>query len=61
MDAFYRVLSMAPQGGDGGGQLLSTLIMFGVIGGIIYIVIRAINKKNKPKIKKVKKKQIKDL
>lgn len=56
MDKIFRVLAMAPQGGEGGGNLISTLIMFGAIGAIIYLVIRAINKKNKPKIKKVKKK-----
>ena len=30
---------MAPQGGDGGGSLISTLIMFGAIFAIFYFMI----------------------
>lgn len=49
-------LLMAPQGGDGGGSLISTLIMFGIIVGIVYIFIRA-SRKKQPKIKRVKRKE----
>jgi preprotein translocase subunit YajC len=33
------LLAMAPQGGDGGGSLISTLIMFGAIFAIFYFMI----------------------
>lgn len=33
------ILAMAPQGGDGGGSLISTLIMFGAIFLIFYFMI----------------------
>lgn len=32
-------LAMAPQGGNGGGSLVSTLIMFGAIFAIFYFMI----------------------
>ncbi len=48
-------LLMAPQGGGGGGSLISTLIMVGIIGGIVYIFIRA-SRKKQPNIKRVKRK-----
>lgn len=33
------LIAMAPQGGEGGGQLMSTLIMFGAIFAIFYFMI----------------------
>ncbi len=33
------ILAMAPQGGDGDGQMISTLIMFGAIFLIFYFMI----------------------
>jgi preprotein translocase subunit YajC len=33
------IFAMAPQGGEGGGQLMSTLIMFGAIFAIFYFMI----------------------
>lgn len=33
------LLAMAPQGGDGGGSLISTMIMFGAIFAIFYFMI----------------------
>ncbi len=33
------LIAMAPQGGDGGGSLISTLIMFGAIFAIFYFMI----------------------
>ncbi len=33
------IIAMAPQGGDGGGSLISTLIMFGAIFAIFYFMI----------------------
>ncbi|MCF8240143.1 MAG: preprotein translocase subunit YajC [Melioribacteraceae bacterium] len=42
------LLAMAPQGGDGGGSLVSTLIMFGAIFAIFYfMIIRPQQKKAK--------------
>ena len=35
----YLLFAMAPQGGDGGGGLISTLIMFGAIFLIFYFMI----------------------
>ena len=35
----YLLFAMAPQGGDGGGGLVSTLIMFGAIFLIFYFMI----------------------
>ena len=35
----YYLLAMAPQGGDGGGSMVSTLIMFGAIFAIFYFMI----------------------
>jgi preprotein translocase subunit YajC len=33
------IFAMAPQGGDGGGSMISTLIMFGAIFAIFYFMI----------------------
>lgn len=33
------LLAMAPQGGEGGGSLVSTIIMFGAIFAIFYFMI----------------------
>ncbi len=33
------LIAMTPQGGEGGGQLMSTLIMFGAIFAIFYFMI----------------------
>ena len=42
------LLAMAPQGGDGGGSMVSTLIMFGAIFAIFYfMIIRPQQKKAK--------------
>lgn len=35
----YQLFAMAPQGGEGGGGLVSTLIMFGAIFLIFYFMI----------------------
>lgn len=56
-DVIMNIL-MSPQGGDGGGSFLSSLIRLviyiGFFGSIIYLIIRFIKKKKNPKIKKVK-------
>lgn len=36
---FPELIAMAPQGGDAGGGLMSTLIMFGLIIAIFYFMI----------------------
>ncbi|MBK7107288.1 MAG: preprotein translocase subunit YajC [Ignavibacteriae bacterium] len=42
------LLAMAPQGADGGGSMISTLIMFGAIFAIFYfMIIRPQQKKAK--------------
>ena len=42
------LLAMAPQGGEGGGSMVSTLIMFGAIFAIFYfMIIRPQQKKAK--------------
>ena len=44
------LLAMAPQGGEGGGSMVSTLIMFGAIFAIFYfMIIRPQQKKAKEK------------
>ena len=46
------LLAMAPQGGDGGGSLISTLIMFGAIFAIFYfMIIRPQQKRSKEREK----------
>ena len=46
------LFAMAPQGGDGGGSLVSTLIMFGAIFLIFYfMIIRPQQKKAKERNK----------
>ncbi len=46
------LFAMAPQGGDGGGSLVSTLIMFGAIFAIFYfMIIRPQQKKAKEREK----------
>lgn len=35
----YYLLAMAPQGGEGGGGMISTIIMFGAIFAIFYFMI----------------------
>ena len=46
------LLAMAPQGGDGGGSMVSTLIMFGAIFAIFYfMIIRPQQKKAKDREK----------
>lgn len=48
----YYLLAMAPQGGDGGGSMVSTLIMFGAIFAIFYfMIIRPQQKKAKEREK----------
>lgn len=48
----HYLLAMAPQGGDGGGSMVSTLIMFGAIFAIFYfMIIRPQQKKSKDKEK----------
>lgn len=44
------LIAMAPQGGEGGGSMVSTLIMFGAIFAIFYfMIIRPQQKKAKEK------------
>src|SRR3990172_2420011 len=46
------IFAMAPQGGDGGGSLVSTIIMFGAIFLIFYfMIIRPKQKRSKEKEK----------
>jgi len=46
------LLAMAPQGGDGGGSMVSTLIMLGAIFAIFYfMIIRPQQKKAKDREK----------
>lgn len=46
------LIAMAPQGGDGGGGLVSTLIMFGAIFLIFYfMIIRPQQKRSKEREK----------
>ena len=46
------LIAMAPQGGDGGGGLVSTLIMFGAIFLIFYfMIIRPQQKRSKDRDK----------
>ena len=46
------LIAMAPQGGEGGGSLVSTLIMFGAIFLIFYfMIIRPQQKKSKSREK----------
>ena len=48
----YLLFAMAPQGGDGGGGLVSTLIMFGAIFLIFYfMIIRPQQKRSKEREK----------
>lgn len=48
----YYLLAMAPQGQDGGGSMVSTLIMFGAIFAIFYfMIIRPQQKKAKDREK----------
>ena len=49
---YQLLIAMAPQGGDGGGGLVSTLIMFGAIFLIFYfMIIRPQQKKAKERDK----------
>ena len=49
---YQSLIAMAPQGGDGGGGLVSTLIMFGAIFLIFYfMIIRPQQKKAKERDK----------
>lgn len=52
----FSFLLMAPQGSGGGGNLISTLIMFSVIAGIVYLFIRS-SRKKQSNIKHVKRKE----
>ena len=48
----HYLIAMAPSGGDGGGSMVSTLIMFGAIFAIFYfMIIRPQQKKAKDKEK----------
>jgi|GEM_PF-6398079 len=49
---FHSFLLMSPQG-EGGGNLISTLILFGLIAGIVYLFFKKIKKKSQPKFKRV--------
>lgn len=47
---YQLIIAMAPQGGEGGGGLISTLIMFGAIFLIFYfMIIRPQQKRAKEK------------
>lgn len=49
---YQLIFAMAPQGGEGGGSLVSTLIMFGAIFLIFYfMIIRPQQKRAKEKEK----------
>jgi len=49
---YHLLFAMAPQGGDGGGSLISTLIMFGAIFLIFYfMIIRPQQKRSKEREK----------
>jgi len=43
-----------PSEGGGGGSIISTIILFGIIFGIGYFVYRKVKKKRHTKIKRVK-------
>lgn len=53
MSSFYSILAMAPApGGNAGGGLMSTLIMFALIIGIFYfLILRPQQKKQKDRQK----------
>jgi preprotein translocase subunit YajC len=52
LDGLELLFAMAPQGGEGGGGLISTLIMFGAIFLIFYfMIIRPQQKRAKEKEK----------
>jgi preprotein translocase subunit YajC len=49
---YQLIIAMAPQGGEGGGGLISTLIMFGAIFLIFYfMIIRPQQKRSKERDK----------
>ena len=49
---YQLIFAMAPQGGEGGGGLVSTLIMFGAIFLIFYfMIIRPQQKRSKERAK----------
>lgn len=52
----FLLMAPPPDGGQGGGGLISTILMFGLIGGIVYLIIRITKRKKQPKIKRVKRK-----
>ena len=54
----FCLFGCAPQGGEGGGSIIPTIIMFGFIIGIVYLIVRLTNRKKQPKIKRVKRKNI---
>jgi preprotein translocase subunit YajC len=52
LDGLELLFAMAPQGGEGGGGLISTLIMFGAIFLIFYfMIIRPQQKRSKEREK----------
>lgn len=46
----------SPDGQGGGGGIVSTILMFGLIGGIVYLIVRVAKRKKQPKVKRVKRK-----
>jgi len=50
----FVIFLMSPQGGEGGGGILSTIIFFSFIGGIVYLIVRLVKRKKGPKIKRIK-------
>lgn len=53
--SLFSTLLMAPAPGqDGGGSMISTILMFGAIGVIVYFFIKGLKKNKHPKIKRVK-------
>lgn len=48
------LMAPPPDGGGGGGGLVSTMLLLAVIGGLVYLIVRFVNKKTNVKVKKVK-------
>ncbi len=53
--SLFSFLLMAPKDAGGSGSIISTLIMFGIIAGVVYLFNRS-SRKKRPNIKRVKRK-----
>ena len=54
----FLLSGCAPQGDGqgGGGGIISTILFYSLIGGIVYFIVRVTKRKKQPKVKRVKRK-----